>query len=83
MSNVIEFPRSSVRAFVKDAEKHMARLCKAVQYRLKAAELSRRAEVATDAAEVKSLLQDAVSWIRLAENEDWLVTNSLIAEERE
>jgi hypothetical protein len=83
MSNVIEFPRPSVLAFVKDAEKHMARLRKAVQYRLKAAELSRRAEAATDPAEVKSLLQDAVSWMRLAENEDWLVTNALISEETE
>jgi hypothetical protein len=79
MSNVIEFPQPSAPAF-EHAEIHMARLRKSVEYRLKAAELSRRAEVATDAADVKSLLQDAVSWIQLAENEDWLVTKSLIAE---
>jgi hypothetical protein len=39
----------------------MARLRKSIEHRLIAAELSHRTEVATDAAEVKSLLQDAVS----------------------
>jgi hypothetical protein len=83
MSNVIEFPHPSAPAFVEHAEIHMARLGKSIEYRLRAAELSRRAEVATDAVEVKSLLQDAVSWIRLSENEEWLVTKSLIAAEME
>jgi hypothetical protein len=83
MSNVIEFPCPSAPAFVEPAELHMARLGKSIEYRLKAAELSRRAEVATDAAEVKSLLQDAVCWMRLSENEEWLVSKSLIAAEME
>jgi hypothetical protein len=83
MSNVIEFPRPSAAAFVDDAEIHRARLGKSIEYRLTAAELSRRAEIATDAAEVKSLLQNAVCWIQLAENEEWLVTKSLIAAEVE
>jgi hypothetical protein len=83
MSNVIEFPHPSAAAFVGNAEIHMARLRKSIEYRLRAAELSRRAEVATDAVDVKSLLQDAISWIQLAENEEWLVTKSLIAEEME
>jgi hypothetical protein len=83
MSNVIEFPPLSAPASAGNAELHMARLRKSIEYRLKAAVLSRCAEVATDAVEVKSLLQDAVSWIQLAENEEWLVTKSLIAEEME
>jgi hypothetical protein len=83
MSNVLEFPHASAPAFVEDAEIHMARLRKSIEYRLTAAELSRRAEVATDAVEVKSLLQDAVSWIQLAKNEEWLVTKLLIAAEIE
>jgi hypothetical protein len=83
MSNVIEFPRAAAPALVEHAEINMARLGKSVEYRLTAAELSRRAEVATDAVEVKSLLQDAVSWIQLAENEEWLVTKLLTAAEME
>jgi hypothetical protein len=78
MTNIIDFPQPFAPGFVRWRNGQVNRVRKSIEYRLKASEFGRQADAETDEGKAKSLLQSAVWWIRLAENEEWLVDNSLI-----
>ena len=65
MSEVIDFPGAATGA----TSDHLAR---STRYRLKASQISLRLEHETDDEKIRSLLSLALSWIQLAENEEWL-----------
>ncbi|MET0876006.1 MAG: hypothetical protein ABWY14_02610 [Tardiphaga sp.] len=65
MSKVIDFPVAGT----SDLDRHMAR---ATRYRLRASQISSSLEQETDDERVQTLLSLALSWIQLAENEEWL-----------
>ena len=65
MSDVIDFPRAATG----DINDHLAR---STRYRLKASQISRGLEHEVDDEKVRALLSLALSWVQLAENEEWL-----------
>lgn len=68
MSNIIKFPRTALPL----SQAPPAKASGALRYRLRASQLSRIADAQTDEARMLSLVQQALSWIQLAENEEFL-----------
>jgi CheY-like chemotaxis protein len=68
MSDIIQFPRSALPA----SRPSPAKASESLRYRLRASELGRIADVQTDEARMLALVQLALSWIQLAENEEFL-----------
>jgi len=66
MSDVIDFPGSAAN---RDVGQHLAR---STRYRLRASQISQAAEHEADDVKMRALLSQALSWVQLAENEEWL-----------
>jgi two-component system, response regulator PdtaR len=68
MSKIIKFPRSAL----PPSKTSPAKASGSLRYRLRASQLGRIADAQTDEARMLSLVQQALSWIQLAENEEFL-----------
>lgn len=68
MSEIIKFPRNAL----PPAKAPPAKASESLRYRLRASQLGRIADAQTDEARMLSLVQQALSWIQLAENEEFL-----------
>lgn len=64
MSEVIDFPGA-----VRDVGHYLAR---STRYRLKASQISQATEHEVDDEKMRAQLSLALSWVQLAENEEWL-----------
>ena len=74
MRDVVRPPSSSAVSLVNELVTRADRIQKSIEYRQEAALLARDARNENDQEKMLSLLQRAMSWIRLAENEELLAS---------